>query len=212
MSVIYDINGNEIINSSESGAVSLTDIPPVSLGTVNAMLMCAYTYIDACRDGDLVYGDGTGSSQSVGTISCSTFMRCVLQGIPYNDYQPRNASSTSKSGKRFRYGYRMVTDYYVSNATATAQQMYDTFKNDGRAFPIDHNFVGAMPGDLVCFGSSVTAIRHIGMYVYRDALGYDYILDSNIASRNGNLAIRIHKAYDYSAEASNNPVGIIRPN
>lgn len=213
MSAIYDVNGNEIINSSDSSTPSLTDISPVPLATVNAMLMCAYTYIDACRSGNLVYGDGTGSSQSEGTISCSTFARCLLQGIPYSDYRPKNATSTSLSGKRWRYGYQMIgEDYYASNATATAQQMYDTFYADGRAFPTDYNFEGVMPGDFIVFGTSLTTVRHIGMYVYKDAVGNHYIMDSNILSRNGTPAIRVHVAYDHSSEASNNPVGVIRPN
>lgn len=203
----YDINGNEIIFSSGDA------ITPVPMSTVNAMLACAYTYIDACRTGSLRYGDGTGSHQVAGTISCSTFMRCVLQGIPFNDYLPANDSTTTKSGERWKFGYHMLgDDYFASDATATAKDIYDLYAQEGRAFPTDYRLNDALPGDLVCFGADIASIRHIGMFVYKDNEGNNYILDSNILSRNGTPAIRIHKEYDHSAELSNNPVGLVRPN
>lgn len=214
MSAIYDIDGNVVISPETlPTAAALSQLPPVPIFTVNAMLKCAYTYIDACRSGALVYGDGTGTSQRAGTICCSTFMRQLLQGIPYNDYLPARADGTTKSGQRWRYGYRMIGgDYFESDSTYTALQMYNKYNSDGRAFPCDYNMVDAEPGDLIVFGANVSSIRHIGMFVFRDVMGNAYIMDSNISARNGNLAIRIHKAYDHTLADSNNPVGIIRPN
>lgn len=204
----YDIQGNEVLGDSFDTAVT-----PVSLSTVNAMLKCAYTYIDACRAGDLVYGNGTGVNQREGTICCVTFCRQLMQGIPYNDYLPANASTTTASGNRWQYGYRMLgEDYYAESARATADVVYHQFEEVGRAIPTDYKLEKALPGDMIIFGSSLEDIRHIGMFVYKDAQGVNYIMDSNITSRNGNLGIRIHKAYDHTAEPSNNPVGLVRPN
>lgn len=200
MSNVYDINGYVV----GGGSLGIEDLPQVPISTVNAMLKCAYTYIDACRSGNLTYGDGTGANQQEGKICCSTFMRQLLQGIPYTDYKPANATTTSASGKRWRYGYRMIEDYYATDATATAQQMFDTFKAIGRAFPSEYTFVKARPGDFICFGTDASHITHIGMFVYRDSYGNPYMMDSSPA--NGNLAIRIH------ANTRTTGVGIIRPN
>lgn len=193
------------LENAERGFLSLDDVPQVPTSTVNAMLKCAYTYIDACKNGSLSYSDGTGSSQAHGTICCSTFCRQLLQGIPYNDYKTQSASGTTESGQRFRYGYQMIgTDYYANDSTATAQKMYDTFAEIGRAYPTTNAMTGARPGDMIVFGTDVTTIRHIGLFVFRDINGVAYIMDST--PRNGDVAIKVHAWDSYYT-----PVGIIRP-
>lgn len=204
MGALYDIDGNLIASEG-----TLTQVSPVPLSTANAMLKCGYTYVDACRNGTLTYGDGTGTYQAEGKICCSTFCRQLLQGIPYNDYRPGNASTTSASGKRWRYGYRMLgTDYYVTDATATAQQMYDQFKAIGRAFEISSDMAGARPGDLIVFGDDINSISHIGMFVYKDSEGTNYIMDATYY--NEGLAASVHSKKDPSVD-HHNTVGIIRP-
>lgn len=210
MGALYDIDGNLIISEETlPSAESLNQVPPVPLSTANAMLKCGYTYVDACRNGALTYGDGTGTYQAEGKICCSTFCRQLLQGIPYNDYRPANASTTSASGKRWRYGYRMLgTDFYASDATATAQQMYNQYKNIGRAFEISSDMAGAQPGDLIVFGDDINSISHIGMFVYKDAEDTNYIMDATYY--NEGLAVSVHSKKDPSVD-HHNAVGIIRP-
>lgn len=199
---VYDKDGNQI---STSTAISIEDMPPVPVYTVNAMLKCAYTYIEACRAGNLSYGDGTGVHQAEGKICCSTFLRQLLQGIPYSDYKPATATTTTASGKRWRYGYRMIgQDYYAEDATTTAQQMYDQFKLVGRAWECNADMIGAQAGDFVVFGSNINSITHIAMFVARDYTGAIYLLDASYY--NSPLAVMVHENYRDTA------VGIIRPN
>lgn len=199
---VYDISGNQI---SASATIGINDMPPVPVSTVNAMLKCAYTYLDACRAGNLSYGDGTGAHQAEGKICCSTFCRQLLQGIPYSDYKPADSTTTTASGKRWRYGYRMNgTDYYASDATATAQQMYNQFKAAGRAWECDEYMTGAQPGDMIVFGNDINSLTHIAMFVLKDYTGALYLLDASYY--NSQQAVMLHENYRSTA------VGIIRPN
>ena len=199
--------------SSSMFNCSEIELPPVDINTVNAMIACGYTYVEACRNGDLEYGDvPAGSAIASGKINCSTFVRQLLQGIPYNDYLTGSTSGTSSSGKRWRFGYRAVgEDFFASNGTYTSQQIYTLYNKIGRACPCDSNMTGAKPGDIIVFGTGSSAtvnnIKHIAMYVGCDAVGNHYLFDAAVYDTNGySVGVRRFTGNRHTA------VGIIRPN
>ena len=199
--------------SSSMFNCSEIELPPVDINTVNAMIACGYTYVEACRNGDLEYGDvPAGSAIANGKINCSTFVRQLLQGIPYNDYLTGSTSGTSSSGKRWRFGYRAVgEDFFASNGTYTSQQIYTLYNKIGRACPCDSNMTGAKPGDIIVFGTGMSAtvnnITHIAMYVGCDAVGNHYLFDAAVYDINGySVGVRRFTGNRHTA------VGIIRPN
>ena len=174
-------------------------------GTMNAMLKCAYTYTKACMDGMLVYGDGTGSSQRPGTISCSTFIRCVLLGIPFGDYLPGTEKTLSRSGwsDTYMYRYQHKEDLFyrdpIIDEFATARVLYNKMVERGYLIDTNSRVENACPGDLVFLGEDgqgVESIGHVVMVVMRTQ-GYVYYIDASSTHDSG-VAVEINRASQFS--------------
>lgn len=177
----------------------------VPAGTMNAMLKCAYTYTQACKDGMLVYGDGTGANQKPGTISCSTFIRCVLLGIPFGDYLPGNETTLSRSGWTDTYGYRYQhkEDLFYRDPEldqfATARILYDKMVERGYRIETDNKVKDACPGDLVFLGEEgqgTESIGHVAMVVMRTQ-GYVYYIDASSTHESG-VAVEINRGRGFN--------------
>lgn len=168
----------------------------ISPGTFNAMLACAYTYVDACKAGKLKYGDGTGVHQKIGEISCSTFIRQILLGIPFSDYLAGNAKWTSASATTNHYGYKM-RDYPFTDATATAKQIYDAMNDLHYVVETDSNLSNALPGDIVFLSEDGTTekIWHVMMVVARKP-SHCYVIDAS--SRHADWGVRVSRANTYT--------------
>lgn len=177
----------------------------VPAGTMNAMLKCAYTYTQACKDGLLVYGNGTGANQRPGTISCSTFIRCLLLGIPFGDYLPGAEATLSRSGWTDTYGYRYQhkEDLFYRdpelNQFATARVLYDKMVERGYLIETDYKVKDACPGDLVFLGEEgqgTESIGHVAMVIMRTQ-GYVYYIDASSTHESG-VAIEVNRGRGFN--------------
>lgn len=128
-----------------------------ALALRNNMYQCGKTYIQASGRGELTYADGTGANQAIGTISCSTFVGCIIRGIPYSDYKAADANTLSRSNMLYNFGYRPCDS--IPAVGATAQDIYN-FANELGVTYVPTDLDEIIPGSIVFNGTSTAAINH----------------------------------------------------